>query len=357
MDIINGISPPYIYLPLINKKELLIGPSIVDPQVLNVYTAPKYWIFLTSRQVLSIRKSGKGLFKKANPSIDVEESSIRKLQEISLYSGNVELEIEYVKKTPTVIFDPYEGVSLRNGELKQIIYYTGGSVNRSIEKVYYDKDLLARDAVTYLHQKGISVYKIQQLLSVGALGNKRRLVATRWSITAADSIISSSLLENIKTFPELNEYYLGESYVVGNRILVMLLPGKFYYEMMESWGPFFGNRNPKVAMDYEGFLGRTTYAEEVEGAYYAARYSIANYLYNVRKQAKVIVLLEVDRNWIPNLGVWRVREGTELALKNVKKFDDEASLINYAFSRTYTSKNSWLRSSFFLRQKMLESFF
>ena len=356
MDVVNGVSPPYVYLPLIEKKELLIGPSLVDPQVLNIYTDPKYWITLTSKQVLTIRKAGKGLFKPADPNKDVNESSVAKLREISLYSGNVELELEYTRKGPKAIFDPYEGFTLRSGELGRIIYYSGGSSDKRIEKAYYDKDLLAKDAVTYLHKGGVNVYKIQQLLSVGALGYRRKLVATRWSITAVDSIISSKLLDEIKNYPELNEYYLGESYAVGNRIIVMLFPGKFYYEMMESWGPFFGNKNPKVAMDYEGFLGRTSYAEEVEGAYYAARYSVAKYLYENHRQAKVVVLLEVDKNWIPNLGVWRVREGTELALKNVIRFGDERTMIDYAFSRTYTLKTSWLKSSFVLRQKTLESF-
>ncbi len=356
MEIVNGLSPPYVYLPLIGKKELLIGPSLVDPRVLNIYTDPKYWIKLTSKQVLTIRKAGKGLFKPAHPNKDVDENSVAKLREISLYNGNVELELEYTRISPKAMFDPYEGFTLRGGELGRIIYYSGGSADKRIEKAYYDKDLLAKDAITYLHKEGISVYKIQQLLSVGALGYKRKLVATRWSITAVDSIISSKLIDEIKNYPELNEYFLGESYAVGNRIIVMLFPGKFYYEMMESWGPFLGNKNPNVAMDYEGFLGRTSYAEEVEGAYYAAKYSVAKYLYEKYRQAKVIVLLEVDKNWIPNLGVWRVREGTELALKNVKKFEDERSMINYAFSRTYTSKSSWLRSSFLLRQKTLESF-
>ncbi len=356
MDVINGISPPYVYLPLIDKKELLIGPSLVDPLVLNIYTDPKYWINLPSKQVLAIRKAGKGLFKPADPNKDINESTVSKLREISLYSNNVELELEYEKKNQKVIFDPYEGFTLRSGELGRIIYYNGGSADKRIEKVYYDKDLLAKDAITYLHQASIGVYKIQQLLSVGALGYKRKLVATRWSITAVDSIISSKLIDDIKNYQELNEYYLGESYAVGNRIIVMLFPGKFYYEMMESWGPFFGNRNPKVAMDYEGFLGRTNYAEEVEGAYYAARYSVTKYLHEKLRQAKVIVLLEVDKNWIPNLGVWRVREGTELALKNIKRFDSENSMIEYAFSKTFTSRSSWLRSSFLLRQKSLEIF-
>jgi len=357
MDIVNGFSPPYVYLPLIGSKKLLIGPSLVNPDVLNVYTDPKYWIRLTSRQVLYIRKAGKGIFKPADPSRDINESSISRLREISLYSGNVEVELEYVKSRSNIIFDPYEGVTLSGGELGRIIHYSGGVADRRIEKAYGDRDLLAKDAVLYLHNSGISVYKIQQLLSVGALGSKRKLVATRWSITAVDSMISSKLIDEIKNYPELNEHYLGESYAVGNRIIVMMFPGKFYYEMMESWGPFFGNRNPNVAMDYEGFLGRTNYAEEVEGAYYAARYSVARYLQEIKRQAKIVVLLEVDRNWIPNLGVWRVREGTEIALKNLKKFEDENAMIDYAFSKTYTSKKSWLSSSFFLRQKTLESFF
>ncbi|MGC9208413.1 MAG: hypothetical protein ACP5GH_00945 [Nitrososphaeria archaeon] len=356
MEIISGITPPYVFLPIIGKHNVYAGPSLVSPQVIEIYTDPKRWLGLDARSILRIRMQGVGAFRPVNPAKDVSDPSIEKLREIALYTGNVTVELEMKKSRPTMLYDAFAEATYGGGRLERILYYTGGKANRRIEKAYSDRDLKAKEAVLYLESSGINVYKVQQLLSVGALGRERRLVPTRWSITAVDSITSSYYIERIRELKELDSCLLGESYTVGNRIIVMLMPGKFYYEMLESWGPYYGNRDPEVAMDYEGFLGRTTYAEEVEGAYYAARYSVSKYLYSIGRQARTIVLLEVDRNWIPRLGVWRVREGTELALKNLRRFESEDEMIRYALSRTYTSARSWLRSSFALRQMSLERF-
>jgi len=77
--------------------------------------------------------------------------------------------------------------------------------NDKIEKAYYDTDLHATNAVVDLYARGVMVSKIQKAFSVGAFGieKKRRLVPTRWSITAVDDIISKSLMAQVKTFPEI----------------------------------------------------------------------------------------------------------------------------------------------------------
>ena len=66
--------------------------------------------------------------------------------------------------------------------------------NDKIEKAYYDTDLRATNAVVELYNRGVLVTKIQKAFSVGAFGvEKKRLVPTRWSITAVDDIISKVL--------------------------------------------------------------------------------------------------------------------------------------------------------------------
>ncbi len=356
MERILGTTPPYVFLPLIKNKSLLVGPSLVNPDLIEIYTNPKYWTSLNAKEVLRIRKMGQTLLKPTDPIKGLEDSSVKKLQEISLYEGKVDLEVEYLKTGPRIISDPFEGFHLNKGNLSRILTYSGGTANKIIEKVYEDKELTAKEAVITLDKSGLSVYKIQQLLSVGALGVKRKLVATRWSITAVDSLISSEIINKIKEYQEISEIYVGESYLVGNKILVILSPGKFYFEMLESWGPYLGERQPSVAMDFEGFLGRKKYAEEVEGAYYAARYSVAKYLEKIKRQASVLVFLEVGKEWIPGLGVWRVREGTEIALMNLKKFDSFPDALKYVFSKTYTLDKAWLNSSFYLRQTKLDAY-
>ena len=55
-------------------------------------------------------------------------------------------------------------------------------------------------------------------------------------------------------------------------------------------------------IDYELLSGRRSYAKDLEGAYYAARLPVLEYLRHVRRQAGAVVLMEVYPEWIP-LGV------------------------------------------------------
>ncbi|MCJ7450432.1 MAG: hypothetical protein MUP58_01695, partial [Candidatus Nanohaloarchaeota archaeon QJJ-9] len=61
--------------------------------------------------------------------------------------------------------------------------------------------------------------------------------------------------------------------------------------------------------------GRTSYAEETAGGYYAARLGVLEKLRKKQRQAKALVLREVtDEYWAP-LGVWVVRETVREALE------------------------------------------
>ena len=108
-----------------------------------------------------------------------------------------------------------------------------------IEKAYYDTDLRATNAVVELYSRGVMVSKIQKAFSVGAFGveKNRRLVPTRWSITAVDDIISKNLREKVKTFPEINEYRVYESIYMDNVFEILMIPQQWSYESMEAWYP------------------------------------------------------------------------------------------------------------------------
>ena len=56
-------------------------------------------------------------------------------------------------------------------------------------------DFRAIEAINYLYEEGIEISKISKILSLGMIGIKknRKLVPTKWSISAIDQIISSDL--------------------------------------------------------------------------------------------------------------------------------------------------------------------
>ena len=74
---------------------------------------------------------------------------------------------------------------------------------------------------------------------MGAFGVEanRRLVPTRWSITAVDDILSKDLREKVKECPEINEFRVYESRYLDNVFEVLMIPGRWGYEAIEAWYP------------------------------------------------------------------------------------------------------------------------
>ena len=192
-------------------------------------------------------------------------------------------------------------------------------VDPHLDRLTSDVHANARTAVGELYDRGVRVSRIQRAFSVGTLGRRgrRRLVPTRWSITAVDDLLSKQNLEGVRDLPELSEILLYRLTALDNRWLIALLPGVFRYESIEAWYPnTLWNPNPTrllVMGDHEGYEGRTTYAS-IGGCYYAARLAVSELLLRLGRQAGAVVLREVHPGEILPLGVWNVREHVRAAL-------------------------------------------
>jgi len=102
-----------------------------------------------------------------------------------------------------------------------------------------------------------------------------------------------------------------------NRFEVLMIPGAWSYEAMEAWypGTVWNPSENSIIMfsDWEGFEGRTTYAN-IGGCYYAARLAVGELLAMERRQAAVVVLREAHPGYIMPVGVWQVRENVRNAM-------------------------------------------
>jgi hypothetical protein len=195
-------------------------------------------------------------------------------------------------------------------------------VPRSVEKTLEDDDWQAQGAMTYLYRRGLDVYDVNRVLSVGALGqgHNRRLVPTRWSITAVDDTIGQYLRGTIRDAPSVDRVEIHVNEYMGNRYWVVLAPGRWEYELVEMKAPgSIWNPDPGgqiwMGSASEGYEGRTGYVEETAGAYYASRLGVLEQLSERGRQAKALVLREVsDDYWAP-VGVWQVRESVRNAFE------------------------------------------
>ncbi len=218
-----------------------------------------------------------------------------------------------------------------------------------------------------LFSRGVMVSKIQKAFSVGAFGveKNRRLVPTRWSITAVDDIISKNLREKVKTFPEINEYRVYESIYMDNVFEILMIPQQWSYESMEAWYPGTvwnpTGKNIAIFSDWEGNSGRTTYAQ-IGGCYYSARLATCEQLVKERRQATVIVLREARPGYIMPIGVWQVRENVRNAMHQKPfLFKSLAESLQFIGGRFEIPMQRWIMQSELLKralfQKKISDFF
>jgi len=210
-------------------------------------------------------------------------------------------------------------------------------------------------------------------LSAGLLGvkKKRKLVPTRWAITAVDTIISKNIAKEIIHYPSIDKYYTFYGEYLDNKFIILLIPGPWAFEMNEHWHPnsiwnqdlfpnnigdensgdSFSGNIPVVVNDYEYEKGRKSYAGNITGAYYAARKEIIEFLYNSKRKASAIVFREIGGGYIVPLGVWVIRECVRQTMKQGWKgkkvvvhesLKDALDLIPKKFQ---LSQNYWLKAS------------
>ncbi|SNZ13006.1 hypothetical protein SAMN06269185_2011 [Natronoarchaeum philippinense] len=207
-----------------------------------------------------------------------------------------------------------------NVDAKSVDLTENPYVPKPVKKTLEDDDWQAQGAMTYLYRRGFDVYDINKILSAGALGQgeNRKLVPTRWSITAVDDTIGQYLRGQIRNSPSIDETQVWYNEFMGNRFWIVLSPGQWEFELVEMKAP--GSVwNPNTDTGYwmssasEGYEGRTGYVDETAGAYYASRLGVLEHLADEDRQAKCIVLREVtDDYWAP-VGVWQIRESVRNA--------------------------------------------
>lgn len=312
---IEGSTPPSFFVGRAGYPKVYAGPMV--PPVkgdTSIYAMPEAWSGKGFEDIISMRSMLIRGKKRVNAK-DARDppSYLNELHDAALASRPADAEM-VVKRPPSAYLSlsdeaPPFGPS---APVKRVRFSLPGS-EKKVEKVYYDIHLSSREAVLQLYRSGMPVSRITEVLSLGMAGirKNRRLVPTRWSITAVDSMISEDLVSKIRRYESMDEIRVFVHDKLGSRYVTLLLPGRWSFEWIESWFPgttwnMMGQR-PAVMGDHEGFRGRTTYPD-IGGCYYASRLALAEYLERERRQAKAILIREIYKDYLLPLGVWMVRE-------------------------------------------------
>ncbi len=237
------------------------------------------------------------------------------LQEIALSSRPLDVDVAFEKPVAfSLNFDGTIAPVGFTGSVKTLEIGSNARVERVVDRITSDTDIGANEAVIALKESAIDVYRISGLMTAGLLGRRRKFVPTRWAISAVDDTLSTSMKKEIARYPPVEEIRLFTAEIFGNRIICILLPGDWKYEMIEIWGrhSLWGGENDVIVQDREG-MKKKGYSP-ISGAYYSARLAVCEYLLQVKRSARVIILRSVSGDYWAPLGTWVIREATRKAM-------------------------------------------
>ena len=356
-DYISGSSPPSVFVGSYGYPKVGVGPMVTPIRGdTSVFDIPEQWVGKSLEEIVNFRLNlVRGINKLSIT--ETEGRFIENLQDVAMSSGPIDSEIKFVKETvPVTSIDSQTAPFGPIGEIKNATFSPTSS-NTHIEKVFYDYDLKADDAVMKLYNSGISISTIQKCFSIGMLGKNRKLVPTKWSITATDDLISKNMVKDILEYDILDSFNVFRFEHLGNSFAIILFPHRWVFEMQEAW---YAGNSIGFGSDHEDAKG-INHPPAIAGAYFAAKLGVSEYLSKIKKQSGVIIFREIHPEYAVPVGVWQVREGIRQAMKtkpsNSESIEDAIHLATKSMS---ISENEWLSNGTMLKmlkQKSISDFF
>lgn len=318
----SGKSPPEIFVGRYNYPNInagILSPNYSETQTTDTkeFSMPEIWHEknLSISNIISNRgKLIYGRFKTQIKKAKTDNKFLNLMQEISMAYKSVSTEF-FLKKPPRQNLEINRSLPIigNPAPLEHARLEENPKIKPKVDYLVSDTDSKSITSIKELYQSKTPISNITKILSAGLLGLKtqRKLVPTRWSITAVDDTLSKELLKKIRYYPEINEILLFHSYYNGNHYEILLLPDKFAFEVIEAEtiGSLWNQTSSiSLMIDYEFFSGRKTYANNVTGAYYANRLALCEYLEKIKHQATALFIREVRPEYYAPLGVGILRE-------------------------------------------------
>ncbi len=354
---LHGSSPPGVFVGRYGYPKVDIGP-LVPPVTgdTSIMDTPEKWVGMTIDDIIDFRfKLVRGKHRVSVTDFNNAGRIVDYTRELAMAEDPLDVEVNFNKKPRgrIILNDDIQPFG-PSGRLKNL-EIGNPKWNHRVEKAYYDTDLKAVNAVQKLFDEGVMVSQIQKAFSVGSFGieKNRRMVPTRWSITAVDDILGKSLRQNTKTFPFINEFRVYDWEELDNRWSVLLMPTSWRYELIEAWYPNTAwnpaGRQTVVYSSHEFYDGRKDYAS-IGGCYYAARLAVNELLNRERRQAGAVIFREAHPGYLLPVGVWNVRENVRKTLQQEpRKFETMEQALQHVQARMDIPMSRWMRNSAVLK--------
>ncbi|BFH74302.1 Nre family DNA repair protein [Sulfurisphaera javensis] len=344
-DKIQGSTPPSIVVGEKNYPKVSIiyniPPSVIGEEAKDYENPEGWWGKKSLSDILSLRTSLiSSILANVNANNPYElydkEVSITAVSEKPVLS---EVLSESKNLIPKLKFD---GLLLPRGpslNAKDIKINENPKIPKPIDKLIFD-DIKAQEAILELYNNKQSIYTIINALSLGLLGirKNRKIVPTRWAITAVDSTLGNFMLNQIRNFDTISEVQVFYNSYLGNYFHIILFPSKFRSVWVEIWHPLSLWANELVISDLsEDYWGDYDF---LDGGYMAARFSVVEKLFEMRKQSGIIIIREITNEYYAPVGNWHIRETVKRAFNNNPlKFDKLQDAIIYVNSKLKAKVN------------------
>lgn len=366
IDGYSGSSPPEIFVGRWNYPNVYAG--ILSPRQYGntkIFTSHETWHKkrLPIPNILELRNN----LIYGRSQINIKKAALSKnkfnqvMQEIAMTHKSISAEFKLKKPILKKQKEqaPNNPLIKHAAEISRVRLEENPKIKPKVDYLVNDTEVKSTQAIQELDKAKIETSTIMKILSAGLLGLKknRKLVPTRWSITAVDDTLSKNKLKSIRLYDELSEILLFHSEYLGNHYEFLLLPEKWSFEVIEISLVKSGSWH-----DYETYFPRKKYADSVTGAYYANRLAITEYLEKIKKQCHCIVFREIRPEYYAPLGVGILRQISRDAFQHSpEKFSTIKEALNRIQSRLRLPLSNFTSQSYLLKnygkQQKLSNFF
>lgn len=249
-------------------------------------------------------------------------------QDVAMSKSAVDVDVSLEKKPRVnITTDQWVAPMGAQARLKKIELSSNPDIPTRVQKYFDDTDVKAVEALTELYDRELDETSLSRMLSVGVFGKQRKLVPTRWSITAVDDTVGKHVLDQVRDLQigDCRAYFGG---YLGNYYLILCFPEKWRYELFEM---YVNPNQLDYSTDFEPFEGRKEYSHSCAGGYYTVRLAAAEKLVQEKRQFGVLALRFITDEYVLPLGVWVTREATRKALASKPiNFAGKDLMLRYA---------------------------
>ncbi|MEM2175488.1 MAG: Nre family DNA repair protein [Candidatus Micrarchaeia archaeon] len=356
-DYLFGPTPPNLFVGHFGYPKVNFGPMVsIEESEIGSLDDPSSWFGLEFEKIVKLRSN---LFRAMKlKDVNKIDRDVMQIQELIFSIKPIDVEAKISKINYRIVFDSDVQPMGPSSRLENLRICENPRIPKEVDEIIEER-MKAENAIRLLYEKKFDIYYLTKIFSSGALGIEKKIVPTRWSITAVDDIIGRENIKKIKKYKELEGIYVASGEYMDNHFEILLIPGKWEFENFEAWAPgtlwSFGLSEPAIIEDYEGYYGKKDYSIQ-GGGYYASRLGVTEFLENIKRQARVVVFREIYAGYQVPLGVWVVRENVRNAFKKIMKFYSLKDAIEFIKGKLKNPIEIYLKKSKILTQKRLSEY-